>query len=163
MGKRSDNESVTTDERIDRINKLIAEGDWLAVGSTAAAYEEEQSIEESKQDDESESKPAPRSILDFLAGTWSRPNSRQSKKNKDGLDPEVMSHESESARSLGDLECTEGDDKQRSIRIQASRVLFEADNSIKKNGIPDTNTTHDDKSNGGEKILPEITALSDSS
>jgi len=171
--KSSDNESVITDERIDRINKLIAEGDWLAVGSTAAAYEEEQSIAESKQDHVSESKPAARSVLDFLTGAWSRPSSRQSKKNKDVSDPEAMSQESESAHSLGDLEGTEGDNKQRSIRIEASRVLFEADNSIKKNSTLDTNTKHDDKSNDaakqdgksseGEKIIPEVASLSDGS
>merc|ERR1712038_436661 len=118
--KSSDNENATTDERIDKINKLIAEGDWLAVGSTAAAFEEEESVAESKQDDESESKPAA-NFLDFLTGVWSRPSSRQTKKKTDVLDPEAISQESESAHSLGDLENTEDDNKQRSIRIQASR------------------------------------------
>merc|ERR1712038_199467 len=160
--KSSENEDITTDERIDRINKLIAEGDWLAVGSTAAAYEEEQSDAESMQDKESEPKDEKRStLLDFL--TWSRPSSRQSKKNQDDEDQE-QSQESESNHSLGDLEDTEGDDKQRSIRIRASRVLYEADNSIKKNSQLNADTNHADNNNDEEeKIIPEVSALSDGS
>merc|ERR1712165_367414 len=154
--KSSENEDITTDERIDRINKLIAEGDWLAVGSTAAAYEEDQSDAESMQDKESEPKDEKRStLLDFL--TWSRPSSRQSKKNQDDKDQE-QSQESESNHSLGDLEDTEGDGKQRSIRIRASRVLYEADNSIKKNSQLNADTNNDE-----EKIIPEVSALSDGS
>lgn len=162
--KSSDNEYMATDERIDQINKLIAEGDWLAVGSTAAAYEEEQSDAEStKQDKESKPKHEKRSgLLDFL--TWPRPSSRQSKNNQDDKDQEA-SQESESTHSLGDLEDTEGDDKQRSIRIQASRVLYEADNSIKKNSQSDadTNTKHDSNNKNEEKAIPGVSALSDGS
>lgn len=160
--KSSENEDITTDERIDRINKLIAEGDWLAVGSTAAAYEEEQSDTESKQDKEPEEpKDEKRStLLDFL--TWSRPSSRQSKKNQDDRDQEA-SQESESNHSLGDLEDTEGDDKQRSIRIRASRVLYEADHSIKKNSQLNADTKHDNNNSDEEKIIPEVSALSDGS
>lgn len=80
---------MSNEQKVESINKLIAEGDWNAVGSTAAAYEEEESDSESEHDVTPE--PTSKSLLDFFSGGWKKSESDGAQPNANTSDSEVLS------------------------------------------------------------------------
>lgn len=72
-----DNLSEKDSKRAKEIDRLIAEGDWNAVGATAAAFEADADSTGSKEKNEQKRSNTPpqegtkrRSILDFISGPW---------------------------------------------------------------------------------------------
>lgn len=147
-------ENLSEEERVETINKLVVEGDWIAVGATANAFETEP---EDKKSFESPPRSNKRkNLLDFITMPWS--NSKDGKKNEGessnkseekgaALDSSNSSSGNKSEKSDSDdssnIQTSDPDEsslmdpeEQRSIRLRASQLLYEAEQRAQDRNSP---------------------------